>query len=136
MTLAILIHETHETIEQIHIDIEPSKTRCLNTSGRATFIGQWPDIDVVIMKAESSGIIKNMNILPKPFEDEEVYGKILLMRMDENSEPQDFTVDVIFYYFFPGTKASSLRTAFAYFIHKLKVYIRPVSHIGNHRFTW
>ena len=94
MTLAVLIHETHETIEQIHIDIEPSKNEVFKIlSGRATFIGQWPDIDVVIMKAESSGIIKNMNILPKPFEDEEVYGKILLMRMDENSDPQDFTVD-------------------------------------------
>jgi hypothetical protein len=34
-----------------------------------------------------------VNILPNPFEDEEVYGKILLMRMDENSDPQDFTVD-------------------------------------------
>ena len=33
------------------------------------------------------------NILPKPFEDEEVYGKILLVRMDENSDPQDFSLD-------------------------------------------
>ena len=26
-------------------------------SGRATFIGQWPDIDVVIMKPENPGLI-------------------------------------------------------------------------------
>jgi hypothetical protein len=45
------------------------------------------------MKPEKPGLLKNENILPKPFEDEEVYGKILLMRMDENSDPQDLTVD-------------------------------------------
>jgi hypothetical protein len=60
--------------------------------GRQTFIGQWPDIDVVIMKPED-GKTKNENILPPPFHVEEVYGKILLVRMDENSEPQDFTLD-------------------------------------------
>ena len=94
MTLAVLIHETRDTIEQIHIDIEPSKNEVFKIlSGRATFIGQWPEIDVVILKPENSGIIKNENILPKPFEDEEVYGKILLVRMDENSDPQDFSLD-------------------------------------------
>jgi hypothetical protein len=94
MTLAVLIHETFKHIEQIDIDIDPSKNEIFKLlSGRATFIGQWPDIDVVIMKPEKPGLLKNENILPKPFEDEEVYGKILLMRMDENSDPQDLTVD-------------------------------------------
>ena len=49
-------------------------------------------IDVVIMKPED-GKTKNENVLPPPFDVEEVYGKILLVRMDENSEPQDFTLD-------------------------------------------
>ena len=94
MTLAVLIHETFKHIEQIDIDIDPSKNEIFKLfTGRATFIGQWPDIDVVIMKPEKPGLLKNENILPKPFEDEEVYGKILLMRMDENSDPQDLTVD-------------------------------------------
>jgi hypothetical protein len=102
MTLAVLIHETFKHIEQIDIDIDPSKNEIFKVlSGRATFIGQWPDIDVVIMKPESSGVLRNENILPKPFEDEEVYGKILLMRMDENSDPQDFTVDE-YMLLFPG----------------------------------
>ena len=56
------------------------------------FIGQWPDIDVVIMKPED-GKVKNENNLPHPFDVEDVYGKILLVRMDENSDPQDFTLD-------------------------------------------
>jgi len=60
--------------------------------GRQTFIGQWPDIDVVIIKPEE-GEIKNENVLPTPFDVEEVNGKILLVRMDENSEPRDFTLE-------------------------------------------
>lgn len=43
------------------------------------------------MKPEN-GTTRNDNILPTPFDVEEVYGKILLVRMDENSDPQDFTL--------------------------------------------
>lgn len=93
MTLAVLIHEDENHIEQIHLDIEPTKNEIFKLlSGRATFIGQWPDIDVVIMKPEV-GLIKNDNILPEPFHEEEIAGKILLVRMDENSDPQDFMLD-------------------------------------------
>lgn len=93
MTLAVLIHETESMIEQIEIDIEPSKNEIFKIlNGKATFIGQWPEIDVVIMKAEQ-GMIENDNILPYPFHGEEVRGKILLIRMDKNSEPQDFTLE-------------------------------------------
>lgn len=92
MTKAILIHEVKDHIEEIEIDIEPSKNEIFKLlSGRATFIGQWPEIDVVIMKPEH-GIIENENILPFPFHGEEVRGKILLVRMDKDSEPQDFTL--------------------------------------------
>lgn len=92
MTKAVLIYEDKDHIEEIEVDIEPSKNEIFKLlSGRATFIGQWPEIDVVIMKPEY-GIIENENILPFPFHGEEVRGKILLMRMDEHSEPQDFTL--------------------------------------------
>ena len=92
MTKAVLIHETLNHIEEIDIDIEPSKNEIFKILlGRATFIGQWPEIDVVIMKPED-GKMKNENILPHPFDMEEVYGKILLLRMDENSEHRDFTL--------------------------------------------
>ena len=60
--------------------------------GPATFIGQWPEIDVVLLKCTSSHI-KNMNSIPPPFENETVFGKILLIRMDKYSEPNDFTLD-------------------------------------------
>jgi|TARA_B110000259_G_C13979553_1_gene388076 hypothetical protein len=92
MTKAVLIHETLNHIEEIDIDIEPSKNEIFKILlGRATFIGQWPEIDVVIMKPEH-GLIENENVLPYPFHGDDVKGKVLLMRMDENSEPQDFTL--------------------------------------------
>jgi hypothetical protein len=92
MTKAILIHETEGNIEEIDLDIDPSKNEIfLLLCGRQTFIGQWPEIDVVIMKPED-GTMRNDNVLPTPFDVEEVYGKILLVRMDENSDPQDFTL--------------------------------------------
>jgi len=93
MNKAILIHEKKDEIEEIDLDISPAKNQIYKLlRGRQTFIGQWPDIDVVIMKAED-GVSKNENTLPYPFSTEEVFGKILLVRMDENSEPQNFTLE-------------------------------------------
>jgi len=93
MTKAILIHENVGNIREIDIDITPHKNEVFTLlEGRQTFIGQWPEIDVVIMKPED-GKLKNVNTLPNPFDVEDVYGKILLVRMDENSDPQDFTLE-------------------------------------------
>jgi len=93
MTKAILIHENVGNIREIDLDITPHKNEVFTLlEGRQTFIGQWPDIDVVIMKPED-GKLKNANTLPNPFDVEDVYGKILLVRMDENSDPQDFTLE-------------------------------------------
>ena len=92
MTVAVLIREQIGDITQIDLDIDPRKNEIfLLLSGRPTFIGQWPDLDVVIMKPEYSKI-RNNNKLPPPFNDEEVNGSILLVRMDENSDPRDFTL--------------------------------------------
>jgi len=93
MTKAILIHENVGNIREIDLDITPHKNEVFTLlEGRQTFIGQWPEIDVVIMKPED-GKLKNVNTLPNPFDVEDVYGKILLVRMDENSDPQDFTLE-------------------------------------------
>jgi hypothetical protein len=92
MTLAILIKEVLGDIRQIDLDIDPRKNEIfLLLSGSPTFIGQWTDLDVVIMKPQYSEVFNN-NILPPPFDVEEVYGSILLVRMDENSDPRDFTL--------------------------------------------
>jgi len=92
MTKAVLIKERLGDIREIDLDIDPAKNEIfILLSGTPTFIGQWPDIDVVIMKPQYSNIL-NENVLPPPFCDEEVNGSILLVRMDEDSEPQDFTL--------------------------------------------
>lgn len=91
MTKAILIHTSIGDIQEINLDITPEKNEIYNLlGGRATFIGQWPDFDVVILKCVT-GFTRNENILPPPFHDEEIVGPVLLVRMDENSEPQNFT---------------------------------------------
>ena len=93
MTLAVLIRETYGDLRQIDLDIHPRKNEIFQIlSGSATFIGQWPELDVVIMKPQY-GAILNTNALPPPFDTEEVYGSILLVRMDENSDPRDFTLE-------------------------------------------
>ena len=93
MNKAILIREKLGDVVEINLDIAPHKNEIFKIlEGRQTFIGQWPDLDVVIMKPED-GKVKNENTLPPPFDTEDVYGKILLVRMDEHSEPQDFTLE-------------------------------------------
>jgi hypothetical protein len=93
MTIAVLIKEQFGNIQEIDLDIEPSKNEIfLRLGGPVTFIGQWPDLDVVIIKCRH-GESLNRNTLPTPFKTEEVYGPILLVRMDENSDPRDFTLE-------------------------------------------
>jgi hypothetical protein len=92
MTRAILIHTTLGKLEEIELDITPEKNEIYNLlGGKATFIGQWPEFDVVIIKG-INGIEPNENRLPPPFDEESVLGPILLVRMDEQSEPQDLTL--------------------------------------------
>lgn len=92
-TLAVLIHEKKNKFEQVRIDISKDPFNLLK--GPATFIGQWSDINVVIMKNRTSifDLCDNENRLAHPFEKEHVKGPILLVRMDENAEPQDFTLE-------------------------------------------
>lgn len=93
MTLAVLIKEQFGDIRQIELDIDPRKNEIFHLlSGSPTFIGQWPDLDVVIMKPQYGGA-PNTNKLPPPFDTEDVNGSILLVRMDENSDPRDFTLE-------------------------------------------
>jgi hypothetical protein len=93
MTVAILINEKLGDINEIDLDICPAKNEIYNLlGGSQTFIGQWPEIDVVIIKREMEGEL-NQNVLPYPFDTEVVESPILLIRMDENSDPRDFTLE-------------------------------------------
>ena len=93
MTRAVLIREQFGDVREIDLDIDPRKNEIFKIlSGSPTFIGQWLEIDVVIMKAQYASKPNN-NTLPHPFENEQVCGSILLVRMDENSDPRDFDIE-------------------------------------------
>ena len=55
MTRAILINEERNSIKEIDIDISPEKNEIFKIlKGKASFVGQWPDEDVVIIKCSES----------------------------------------------------------------------------------
>jgi hypothetical protein len=91
---AILIEPAFGAITQIDLDISPEKNEVAkHLQGGATFIGQWPELDVVIIRSIDARELKNENRLPPPFDHIVVHGNILLVRMDENSEHQPFTLE-------------------------------------------
>tara|TARA_B000000557_G_scaffold157187_1_gene127406 strand:- start:923 stop:1348 length:426 start_codon:yes stop_codon:yes gene_type:complete len=95
MTIAVLVNEEKNDIHEIDLDISPEKNEIFKIlKGKATFLGQWPEKSVVIVTCESSmfDLKMNLNRLPRPFTNMSVFGRILLIRMDENSEPQNFTL--------------------------------------------
>ena len=82
-------------VTEIDVNITGKKNEIFKLlKGSPTFIGQWPELDVVIMKCRDSilELERNTYILPPPFETEDTLGSILMVRMDENSDPQDFTL--------------------------------------------
>ena len=92
-TTAVLIHEKLDQIREVELDLAPHVNEAHILLGRhPTFIGQWPEIDVVIMKSEI-GEVPNENDLPEPFSNVDVLGPILLIKMDEQSQPQNFTLE-------------------------------------------
>jgi len=95
---AVLINYKKGDIKEIDLDIS-SKTSQVShyLGGSATFIGQWPEKDIVIMKCMESLFDTpfNENKLAEPFHEEIVVGPILLVRMDENSEPKNLTLSEV-----------------------------------------
>ena len=89
----VLISEEEGNISDTKVDIKGNDLYKL-LKGTATFIGQFPDTDIVIMKCDVSQfqLYENRNKLPEPFHDEVVIGPILLIRMDDDANPVDFTV--------------------------------------------
>ena len=92
---AVLINEDEGNICQIKIDVSGNKNEISKLlKGTVTFIGQWCDQQVVIMKCHYTpfDLMVNHNKLPPPFNTETVHGPILLVRMDEDAIPRDFTI--------------------------------------------
>ena len=92
---AVLINVKRNDIKEIKLDVSSRTSQVTQyLGGLATFIGQWSDLNIVIMKCRENIIDNgfNANKLAEPFGDELVIGPILLIRMNENSEPEDLTL--------------------------------------------
>jgi hypothetical protein len=95
---AVLIGTSRDDFKEITIDISSRSSQITQyLGGTATFIGQWIDHDIVIMKCRETIFETelNMNFLSKPFHKEKTLGPILLIKMDESSNPQDLTLDEV-----------------------------------------
>ena len=94
MIKSVVVHETRGDIEEIDIDLLPEKNEIANLlGGNATFLGQWEDdLVVILVRANTENLELNANKLPRPYTNMRLFGKILMIRMDEESEPQDFTL--------------------------------------------
>tara|TARA_R110002050_G_scaffold74087_4_gene159103 strand:+ start:734 stop:1573 length:840 start_codon:yes stop_codon:yes gene_type:complete len=83
------------TVAEESVDMTPSKEGPKKVlGGETTFVGQFMDLDVVILVKtfeEDEEAQRNLHSLPSPFSRKRIHGKILLVRMDENAEPKDFT---------------------------------------------
>lgn len=89
----VVILKTDGTQEESVFDMTPMKNtlgKYLNDS--VTFIGQYEEQQVVITKGLNSTAQKNKNVLPEPFHEEEHNGDIVLIRMDDDANPKDFTL--------------------------------------------
>jgi hypothetical protein len=99
MVKCVLIKERFGVIEEIETPLESDMYHILK--GPATFIGHYEELDVVVLKCRDSFIelSQNQNRLPPPFEEEFVLGPMLLVRMNQDSEPEDFTLEEFTRYF-------------------------------------
>jgi len=94
----VLLSAAKGTTTEIDVDMTPKTNNCAKLlGGQPTFIGQWPEIGVILMMARDApaGSVKNTIKLPYPFHkipDGEIVGDILLVRMDDSSNPADITL--------------------------------------------
>ena len=92
MVKCVLISEQLGDIQEIETPLQRDLYMILK--GPGTFVGQYEDIEVVVMKCRESplDLMINQNKLPPPLDNEVIRGPVLLIRMNEFSEPEDFTM--------------------------------------------
>jgi len=95
---AVLIGTSRGDFEEISLDISFKNSQVTQyLGGSGTFIGQWADHNIVIMKCRECLREPdiNKNILAKPFKGETTLGPILLIRMNDDAEPRDLTLQEV-----------------------------------------
>ena len=87
-------NQTDATISQMELDMTPSENKIVDAmGGSVTILGQYNDIDTVVLKLRNPGekALKNPHKLQPPLHNQEIYGPLLMVRMDADANPQDFT---------------------------------------------
>jgi len=80
--------------QELTLDMTPRLKKTQETlGGQITFMGQWEDMEVILVinaeaQEEEDTAKLNKHKLQPPFHDAEVYGDILLMRSDEGGNPK------------------------------------------------
>lgn len=95
---AVLIRVQHGELIEIVMDLSTKTSQITEyLGGPATFIGQWPEHEVVILKCSDPVLDPpmNQNVLAEPFTQEQVLGSILLIRMDQDAIPRDLTLEEV-----------------------------------------
>jgi len=96
-----LLLKSNGNIEEIELDMSENTNNIgILLNDKLTFLGQLnrePEkINAVIMygkNSENRQFEINKCKLPEPFNEEIIYGDMFIICMDENSEPQDFTLN-------------------------------------------
>eukprot|EP01083_Nonionella_stella_P059904 156710_1 len=81
-------------IEEMALDMTPRKNLVAKIlGGTVSFVGQFPTLEVVVMKLREPGadVATNMHKLQPPLHKATVKGDMLLVRMNESAIPVDFT---------------------------------------------
>jgi hypothetical protein len=95
---AVVLRATGEA-EELSFDSTPAKNEAsMILGGSATFVGQFPAVNVIVMRLRDAGsatpVSKHSAALAPPLHALEapVRGDMLLVRMDDEGEPADFTL--------------------------------------------
>eukprot|EP00465_Bigelowiella_longifila_P009134 CAMPEP_0185254464 /NCGR_PEP_ID=MMETSP1359-20130426/3263_1 /TAXON_ID=552665 /ORGANISM="Bigelowiella longifila, Strain CCMP242" /LENGTH=221 /DNA_ID=CAMNT_0027837491 /DNA_START=20 /DNA_END=685 /DNA_ORIENTATION=- len=81
--------------KEMKLDMTPRlNTPGSTLGGPVTFLGAMGEIDVVIMaRRDQENLPENQHSLPKPFNKMKVNGDMLLVRMNEDAVPEEFTLE-------------------------------------------
>lgn len=87
------------TSVELVLDMTPKLNEAARElGGKAGFVGQFPDLNVVVMCVrDADSLPLNAHSLPAPLDEltgrDAPRGDLLLLRMDDDAEPQDFTLE-------------------------------------------
>ena len=96
----VVLKANGETVQET-VDMSPNLNPMgglLNCTG-VTFLGQYEDLQVALVMCHEkdekyASLQVNKHILPPPIpSDEKVMGDLVLVRMNEEAEPTDFTLE-------------------------------------------